>query len=175
MRPRAMVITEVTFQNSTQVPLVHDDHVVQAFSANTSDNPFRVAVLPRTSSRYRNLLDTQCIHSCCEIVTIDPVTISYQVARHGVVGKCFDDLLCRPSSGRVFGNTKMQDTATVMGEDDENIQHAELYGRNCEEVDRDHLANVISKKRHPGLRRLSCILGHPARHGPFRNLKSELF
>ena len=92
-------------------------------------------------------------------MTIDPVTISYQVARHGVVGKCFDDLLCRPSRGRVFRNIKMQDTATVLGEDDENIQHAELYGRNCEEVDRDHLANMISKKRHPGLRRLSCLLG----------------
>src|SRR5215467_13347137 len=113
--------------------------MVQAFSANTSDNTFRVAVLPRTPGR--NLLDTESSHSCCEIMTIDPVTISYQVARHGVVGKCFDDLLCRPSSGRVFRNIKMQDAATVMGEDDENIQHAELYGWNCEEVDRDHLAN----------------------------------
>src|SRR5215831_13496308 len=157
------------------MPLVDHDHMVQAFSANTSDNPFCITVLPRTSGRYRNLLDTQSIHSCCEIMTIDPVTISYQVARHGVVGKCFDDLLCRPSSGRVFGNIKMQDTATVMGEDDENIQHAELYGRNCEEVDRDHLANMISKKRHPGLRRLSRPFWHQPRHRPFRNLKSQLF
>src|SRR5690242_11662829 len=69
MRPRPMVITQVTFQNSTQVPLVEHDHVVQAFSANTSDNPFRITVLPRTPGRYRNLSDTQSIHSCCEIMT----------------------------------------------------------------------------------------------------------
>src|SRR5262245_21395805 len=42
----------------------------------------------------------------------------------------------------------MQNTPTVMREDDEDIQHTQLYGRNREEVDRDHLANVISKERH---------------------------
>src|SRR6516162_11678984 len=109
MRPRPMVITEVTFQNSTQMPLVDHDHVVQAFSANTSDNPFRVAVLPRTSGRYRNLLDTQSIDSRREIMTIDAITISYQVARHGVVRKRFHDLLSSPSSCRVFRNIEMQE------------------------------------------------------------------
>src|SRR6516162_3574809 len=107
------------------MPLVDHDHMVQAFSANTSNNPFRITVLPRTSGRNRYLLDTQSIDSCCEIMTKDPVTISYQVARHGVVGKCFHHLLCRPSSGRVFRNIEMQNTATVMGEDDENIEHTE--------------------------------------------------
>src|SRR5215471_10424125 len=126
--------------------------MVQAFSANTSDNPFRIAVLPRTPGRYRNFLDTQSIHSCYEIMTIDPVTISHQVARHGVVGKRFHHLLCRPSSGRVFRDIEMQNTTAVMRQEHEDIQHAELYGRNREEVDRDYLANVISKKRHPGLR-----------------------
>ena len=38
-----------------------------------------------------------------------------------------------------------------MRENDEDIQHAELYGGNSKEVDRDHLADVISKERHPGL------------------------
>src|SRR5262249_7541735 len=143
MRPRPMVITKVTFQNSTEMPLVDHDHVVQAFAANTSDNPFRIAVLPRASGRYRHLSDTQSLDSHCEIMTIDPITISYQVARHGVVGKRFHQLLCRPSSGRVFRDIEMQNTPTVMREDDENIKHTELYGRDCEEVDRDYLADVI--------------------------------
>src|SRR5215813_5988325 len=118
MRPRPMVITEVTFQYSPQMPLVDHDHVVQAFSANTSDNPFHIAVLPRTSGRYRNLLDTQSIDPCREIMTIDPITISYQVARHGFCRKRFHDLLSSPSGCRVFRNIEMQDAATVMREDD---------------------------------------------------------
>ena len=84
-----MVITKVTFQNSTEVPLVDHDHVVQALAANTSDNPFRVAILPRAARRYRNFSETQSVNACTEIMTIDPITISYQVARHGVVGKRF--------------------------------------------------------------------------------------
>src|SRR5215467_14295772 len=66
MRPRSMVITEVTFQYSTQMPLVEHVHVVHTFSANTPDNPFRIAVLPRTPARYRHLSDTQSVHSCSE-------------------------------------------------------------------------------------------------------------
>jgi hypothetical protein len=97
------------------------------------------------------LLDAQSINSYAEIMTINPITISYQVARHGVVGKRFHDLLCRPTGGGVFGNIEKDNTATVMREDDEDIEHAELYGGNGEEVDRNHLADVISKKRHPGL------------------------
>src|SRR5215510_12497726 len=99
---------------------------------------------PGTPGRYRNLLDTQSIHSCCEIMTIDPVTISYQVARHGVVGKRFYHLLCRPSSGRVFRDIDMQNTTSFMRRDHEDIQHVELYGRNREEVNRGHLTDVIS-------------------------------
>src|SRR5262245_37752155 len=119
MSPRPMVITKVTFKNSTQMTLVDDNHVVQAFSANTSDNPFRIAVLPGTPGGYRNLSDTQSIDSCRKILAVDPIAISHQVARHRVVGKRFHNLLGRPSRGRVFRNIKMQNTTAVMRENAE--------------------------------------------------------
>src|SRR3989441_5070665 len=146
-----------------------------ALSANTSDNPFRIAILPWTPSRRQNLLNAHSINSCREIMTIDSITISHQVARRGIVGERFHHLLCRPSSRRVFRDIEMQNSATVMSENDEDIEHAELYGWNCKEVDRDHLADVISKKRQPGLRWLSRLLRHQARHRPFGNLESQLF
>src|SRR5215468_7498378 len=117
------------------MPLVDHDYMVQAFSANTSDHPFRIAVLPWTPGRYRNLFDTQSIDSCREIMAIDPITISYQVPSQGVVRKCFHHLLCRPSSRRMFRDIEMQNTTTVMREDDEDIEHTELNGRNRKEVD----------------------------------------
>ena len=157
------------------MPFVYDDHVVQTFSANTAYNPFRIAVLPRTPRSYRHLSDTQSVHSCSENMPIDPITISYQVSRNSVVRKRFHDLLRSPIGGWVFRNIEMQDTATVMREDDEYVEYTKLYGRNREEVGRDHLANVISKERHPGLRRLSRLLGHQARHGPLRNLEPQFF
>src|SRR5215470_524413 len=98
------------------MPLIDHDDMVQAFSANASDHPFRIAVLPRTPSRYRNLPDTHSINSRGEVVSVDPITVSYQVAWHGVVGKRFHNLLGRPSGGRVFRNIKMQNPAAVMGQ-----------------------------------------------------------
>src|SRR5918996_3447337 len=48
VRAPVMVIAEVFGQESPQMSLVQDDHVVQAFAADTSDQPFDVWVLPRT-------------------------------------------------------------------------------------------------------------------------------
>src|SRR5215475_8034502 len=157
------------------MPLVDHDHMVQAFSANAADHPFRITVLPRTPSRYRNLPDTQSINSRGEVVSVDPITIPHQVARHSVVGKGLHELLCRPRGSRVFGDIEMQNTSTVMRKDDENVQHPKLQSRNGEEVDSDHLADVISKKGHPGLRWLARLLGHPARHRTFRDREPQFF
>src|SRR5262245_23600058 len=112
------------------MPLIDHDDMVQAFSANASDHPFRIAVLPRTPSRYRHLSDTQSVHSCSENMPIDPITIPYQVSRNSVVRKRFHDLLSSPIGGWVFRNIEMQDAATVMREDDEYIEHTELQSRN---------------------------------------------
>src|SRR5215813_2071815 len=84
-----------------------------------------------------------------------------------------DDLLRRPRCGRVFRNIEMQNTSTVMGQDDKDVQHTKLYGRNGEEVDRNHLSDVISQECHPRLRWLSRLLGHPARHRPFRDREPQ--
>src|SRR5215831_15929100 len=115
MRSRPMIITEVTSWNSAQVPLIDHDDMVQAFSANASDHPFRIAVLPRTPSRCRNLPDTHSINSRGEVVSVDPITIPYEVARHSVVGKCLHELLCCPRGSRVFRDIEMQNTSTVRG------------------------------------------------------------
>src|SRR5690242_1641582 len=110
------------------MPLIDHDDMVQAFSANASDHPFRIAVLPRTpsryrnlpDSRYRNLPDTHSINSRGEVASVDPITIAHQVARHSVVGKCLHELLCRPRGSRVFRDIEMQNTSTVMRKDDGN-------------------------------------------------------
>src|SRR6266576_5819102 len=44
----AMIILEVLGHEPPEMPLVQDDHVVQAFAADAPDQPFDVGVLPRT-------------------------------------------------------------------------------------------------------------------------------
>src|SRR5262245_21247831 len=132
MRSRPIVVTNVTFQDSTQVPFVDDDHVVQTFSAKTSDKTFRIAVLPRTPRRCWHLPDAQSVHLCCETVTIDPIAVSHQVSRHGFLRKRLHDLLCRPIGCGVLRYIEMQNTATVVRQDDKYIQHPKLDRRHRE-------------------------------------------
>src|SRR5215467_2883833 len=44
MRPRAIAISHVRFQDPAQMPFVYDDDVIQTFSTNASDKAFRIAV-----------------------------------------------------------------------------------------------------------------------------------
>ena len=54
--------------------------------------------------------------------------------------------ICRESNRRlVFRNIEMQHAATVMRQDDEDVEDSKLYGCNREEVDRDHLAHMVSR------------------------------
>jgi hypothetical protein len=73
-----MVILEVTFQNSTKMRVIDDNHVVQAFPSDTPDHAFNVAILPRTPRRYPNLLYAQTFNSRNEAVTVDSVAIAHQ-------------------------------------------------------------------------------------------------
>jgi len=49
VRPIFVVIVDVVFQQSSQVPLVQNDHVVERIPTHTSDPTLGDAVLPRTS------------------------------------------------------------------------------------------------------------------------------
>jgi hypothetical protein len=84
-------------------------------------------------------------------MSIDSITISHQVSRCGFVRKRFHDLLRRPIGCGILCHIEMQKTATVVRQYNEDIQYPKLDGRNREEIDRDHLADVIPKERHPRL------------------------
>ena len=44
--PRTVIIVEVRAKNAPQMPLIEDDHVVQAFPSNGADHTFNIRVLP---------------------------------------------------------------------------------------------------------------------------------
>jgi hypothetical protein len=62
VRTPVMIILEITSQKPPQILLVQDNHVVQAFTANTPDQPLDVRILPRTPRGNHNFLDPQVVH-----------------------------------------------------------------------------------------------------------------
>jgi hypothetical protein len=105
------------------MPIVNDDQMVQAFPPDTSDHTLYIAILPRASCRYRNVFDAQTFYSRNEVMTVDSISIPYQITWCAVVGKRFDDLLRSPNGRGVLRHIKMQNTATVVRQDDEDVQH----------------------------------------------------
>src|SRR2546428_4504811 len=101
------------------MPLSEHDHVIEAFSANTSNEPFREWILPWTACCGEHLLNAHSLNSVSEIATIHSVTVPYQIPAGRVLRKGFDDLLCCPFCGGMFSSVEMQHAAPFMRNDDE--------------------------------------------------------
>ena len=57
--PTTVVVAQVLLEHSLEMPLIENDHMVQAFSPNRPDHPLDIRVLPGRSFCCPNLLDAQ--------------------------------------------------------------------------------------------------------------------
>ena len=59
MSPAPVIVVQVVPKDSAEMPLVQDDHVIQAFPPDRPDHPLDVWVLPGRSLGRPDLLDAQ--------------------------------------------------------------------------------------------------------------------
>ncbi len=74
-----MIIVNVFAQDSPQVPLVEDDHVVETLQADRSDYPFDERILPRGARWRKDLLDAETLDATVEVPTVDLISIPQQI------------------------------------------------------------------------------------------------
>jgi hypothetical protein len=98
-----------------------------------------------------------------------------QVARVRLVWKGLADLLHNPGAGRMLCGTSMRNSPPIMRDHEEAVEHPEGQCRHSEEVHRGNGLTMITKKSSPPLGWLETprCLPHPARDGPFRNIKAK--
>jgi hypothetical protein len=106
-----------------------------------------------------------------EFVPVDPITISQEILWCAVKGEGFDDLLCGPLRCRMDRHVELKDGSAVVSEYDKDKQGLEPDGVYGEEVDRNHLRDVICKKR---LRRRFAMSHHVFGHRRLRDWNPEL-
>ena len=89
--------------------------------------------------------------------------------------KCFSQLLHDPQTGRVLGDIEMYNATTVVGDDEETVEHPKTDCRHSEEIHRSDSFSMISKKGEPALSwfRTSRRSSHPAGDSPFGNIKTQ--
>ncbi len=54
--PASMIVAQVLLEHTLEVPLIEDDHVIQAFPPDRSDHPLDVRILPGGTRRRQSLL-----------------------------------------------------------------------------------------------------------------------
>ena len=124
MRSRIEIVPDVSFQRPSQMPFSEHDHMIEALSANASDESFREWILPRTLRRCEHFLNAHSLNPGSQMATVDSVTISNHVPRCCTFRKRLDNLLCGPYCRGKLRNIEMEDTSKLMCQHNKDVQHA---------------------------------------------------
>ena len=170
-----MVIGDVLREHSLQMSLVQRDDMIEQLAAATSHPALGHAILPRALHR---CLQTFYFHGSNRrrnFESILCVVVKDEELGGGLVREGFAHLLDNPGTGRIPCDIEVQDSSTVVADDEENLKDVEGERRDREEIHcRDGFA-VITQERQPtfcGFWMPGCS-PHPAGDGRFRYLEAE--
>ena len=154
---------------------IKDDEVVQTLSADRSDEPFGVWILAGVAGRCEDFFDLGRSDTRPNVVAINAVPIPQQIARSFVFGGGLDNLLGSPGRRGVVRHVEVQHLPTTMFQYDEHEQNFEGDRGHGEEVNRNHLTEVIAQERLPDLAGRPRQSPEDSGDSAFGNLDAEHF
>ena len=149
MRAGGVVVREVTAQQTSEMPFVDHDDLIEAFPSNRPDDALGEGILPGRSRSDEDLACPQAFHPPCEHVAVDSVPIAEQVLGRGLFREALDQLVGGPGGGWVVGDVEMDEFSTVVSQDQEPEEPAEGEGGDDEEVEGDNITDVRLKEGVP--------------------------
>src|ERR1700720_4021277 len=170
-----MVVANILREATFQVAFVNCNDVIQEITSATPYPTLCHSILPRTFERSAERIRPQGSNRCRDFQSILGITIKDDEPRGGSKWKCFSQLLHDPRACRMLCDIEVQDTPTVVTDDEKAIERAEGDRRNSEEVHRGNRFPVITEKGKPALSRLRISRGpfHPTRDRSLRDIKIE--
>ena len=107
MRPGRVVIPREFAQHGPKMLFMQDDQMIQALSAECSDDAFRDCVRPRRPDGRGDGIDADPSGSLAEVTSVDRIAITQQMAGFLTPGRRLDELTPHPGGGRVGGHVDM--------------------------------------------------------------------
>src|SRR5438045_7956135 len=104
---------------------VEDDNVIQAFSADRTDETLSVRVLPGRSRRSDDLRDPHRSNAMTKCRTIGFVAVPQQIARCGVPRKGLGHLTRKPILRGIWRDRKVDDPSAIKTEHDQGVEQVE--------------------------------------------------
>src|SRR3954469_8350169 len=102
--------------------LVEDDDVIQAFSADRTDETLSVRVLPGRSRRSDDLRGPHRSNAMTKCRTVGFVPVPQQIARCGVPRKGLGHLARKPILRGIWRNRKVDDPSAIETEHDQGVE-----------------------------------------------------
>ena len=144
-----VVITNIFGEQSSQVPFVEGNHVIQEIAAATPYPALGDTVLPRATDRRSDGGESHGFYSALNLGTELRVMIEDQILLPVIVRKCFSQLLRHPTTGWVPGDAEVQNATAVMSDEEETIENSECDRWNREKIHGGNGFVMIVKKRFP--------------------------
>ena len=148
---QCVVVGRVASKNPQEVPLIEDDDVVEALSANRSVQSLTIRILPRRTGCRDDFFDAHRPDAPDEIRAEDTVSVTKEISGRCIVGRGFAHLLGSPTGRKRGSDIGVQNATPVVGHDQENVEDAERRRWNHEEVDCDDVPDVVVQERPPAL------------------------
>src|SRR5271165_90286 len=147
--------------------------MIEALAPNRTNHPLYIRSLPRGSRRRQHFMDAHVSHLFSEVKAEDSIAVAQQVTRELVKGKGFPQLLSCPLGSRVGGHIEVQNATPVVSQYQKHVKHLETDGGHREEVDGDHLGEVVLQESAPGLRRRLVAAQHVFAYAGLTDVDAE--
>src|SRR5215470_11616269 len=129
-----VIVPDKRGDQSFQMGLVEGNHVIQQFATASPDPSFRDSILPRTTDGCLKCLEVHRSNGSDHLGAVLGVVIKNQVLALRLVREGFAQLLRDPNACRMASDVEMDNSSSIMSNDEEAIEHTKGDGRHREEV-----------------------------------------
>ena len=112
-----VVVLHVRSDGMVQLVGMQNEHVIEAFPFQATDEAFANRIRLRCSNRCLQHLDTRAFSNVQEQRVILVVSVANEILRTLTPGRCFTQLLCRPIVGGGTGHGRMHDSPSLQFDD----------------------------------------------------------
>jgi hypothetical protein len=135
--------------------LAQDNHMVQALATDAPDQPLHIGILPWALWSDEDLFDPHVSYPLPKGHPVDPITVAQEIPWGLVPREGVDHLLGSPRRGRVFRDIDMDETSSLMGQNEQDEQHCVGDCRYDEEIQGHEVLHVVFQEGLPCRRRRS--------------------
>jgi hypothetical protein len=125
------------------MPLVEDDHLVQALAPDTPKQPLDVGVVPGTLWSDQHVFATPVPTPLSKGGAVDLITSASEILWSFDPGKRFTPLLCCPRRRRMLRDVAMHHLPPLVGQDHQHEQELLHHGGHRKAIQSIHVLDVV--------------------------------